>query len=257
MAVRKNKLKATSASKKSGAKPLAKLASTYKKGLQLLKFWTIRLVVFFFASSIFMVILYRFVPVLLTPLMLIRVVEQIGAGKEIKLKKDWVDFEECGYVPLAAVAGEDAQFLIHNGFDFEAIGNALKHNKNHKKIKGGSTISQQTAKNVFLWPGRNWIRKGIEAYFTMLIELVWSKERILEVYVNVIEMGDGIYGAEAASKKYYKKSAKRLTKSEAASIVSILPSPRKWSVTHPTSFVQKKQRWIRRNMTIIGKLNFD
>lgn len=257
MAVRKNRPKVVTSGKKTKRGSFSSISNNLQKWLQIIKLWIIRGLIFFFVSSLLMVILYRFVPVPITPLMVIRVIEQLGSGKEIKMKKDWASYEECGHIPLAAVAGEDAQFLEHHGFDFEAITNALKYNKKHKRIKGGSTISQQTAKNVFLWPGRNWVRKGIETYFTILIELLWSKERILEVYVNVIEMGDGIYGAEAASLKYFKKPAKNLTKTEAAAIISILPSPRKWSVTKPTNFVQKKQRWIRRNMNVIGKLNFD
>ncbi|TNF23934.1 MAG: monofunctional biosynthetic peptidoglycan transglycosylase, partial [Bacteroidetes bacterium] len=153
-----------------------------------------------FLFSILMVIVYRFVPVPVTILQLSRCVEQFQDEKPIRLKKDWEPLENISNkLQLAVVCAEDQKFLNHNGFDIEAIEKAVERNKKGKRIRGASTISQQTAKNVFLWPGRTWVRKGFEVYFTALIELFWSKERIMEVYLNVIEMGDGIYGAEAAS----------------------------------------------------------
>ncbi|HTF81038.1 MAG TPA: monofunctional biosynthetic peptidoglycan transglycosylase, partial [Cytophagales bacterium] len=199
--------------------------------------------------------LYRFIPVPFTPLMCIRLVEKKMEGKPMRFKKDWVDIEEAGPMPIAAMAGEDAKFMEHMGFDFDAINKAMDYNKTHRKKKGASTISQQTAKNVFLWPGRTWLRKGLEVYFTVLIELLWPKERILEVYVNVIEMGDGIYGVEAASKYYFKKPARKMNRLEAAKIAAILPSPRRWSVKNPSAYVTKRQLWIRNNMDYIKEID--
>ena len=148
------------------------------------------------------------------------------------------------------------EFLTHHGFDFESIGKAIDKNQKGKKLVGGSTISQQTAKNVFLWPGRSYIRKAFEAYFTALIEIFWSKKRILEVYLNVIEMGDGVYGIQAASQYYYHKDASQLTRREAAAIASIFPLPLKWSPTKPTRYLRNRQSLILRNIRRLGPLDF-
>lgn len=171
--------------------------------------------------------------------------------REVRLKKDWVSLDEMSpEMPIAVVASEDQLFFDHYGFDIKAIQKALKYNKkkNGKKIKGASTISQQTAKNVFLWDGRTWLRKGLEVYFTALIEVFWSKERILEVYLNVIETGDGIYGAEAAAQYYFNKPVSKLNTNEAAAIAAILPLPLKWSASKPSPAVKKKKEWIIRQM---------
>lgn len=215
----------------------------------------------FFIISIGLTIIYRFVPVPITPLMVIRCVEQKQDGKDMKLKKDWVSYDEISpALPLAVVAAEDQLFLDHYGFDFNAIEKALKNNEKkskRKKMKGASTISQQTAKNVFLWPSRTWVRKGFEVYFTGLIEVFWSKQRILEVYLNVVEMGDGVYGAEAAARHHFKKSAAKLSRSEAAAIAACLPNPRKWSASKPTGYISGRQAWILRNMNNIERLDFE
>jgi monofunctional biosynthetic peptidoglycan transglycosylase len=142
------------------------------------------------------------------------------------------------------IRAEDAKFYIHHGFDFEAIQAAMKYNKTHKKQKGASTISQQTAKNVFLWPSRSWLRKGMEVYFTVLIEALWSKDRILEVYLNVIELGPGVYGVEAASKKYFHKKAKNLSNREGALMAAVLPNPIKFKISRPSAYVLRRQRKI-------------
>lgn len=207
----------------------------------------------FFIISIVSVIVFRWVPVPITPLMLIRCVEQKVDGKDLKLKKDWVSFAEISpNLQLAVVCSEDQNFIKHNGFDFSAIEKAMDYNENHRKKRGASTISQQTAKNVFLWPGRSWIRKGFEIYFTFLIETIWSKERIMEVYLNVIEMGDGVYGAQATSKIYFNKNASRLSRSEAALIAAVLPNPRKFSIVRPSNYVRKRQAWVIRQMSFWG-----
>ena len=215
------------------------------------KIWrfTWKAAIWFFIISILSVILFRWLPVPVTPLMLIRCVEQKMDGKEMKLKKDWVPFDEISPdLQLAVVCSEDQNFIIHRGFDFKAIDKALDYNATHKKQRGASTITQQTAKNVFLWPGRSWIRKGLEVYFVFWIETFWSKERIMEVYLNVIETGDGIYGAQASAKTFFKKDAKYLSKSEAALIAAVLPNPLRFSVAKPSSYVRYRQNWIQRQM---------
>ncbi|WP_040540088.1 monofunctional biosynthetic peptidoglycan transglycosylase [Pedobacter arcticus] len=219
--------------------------------------WTLKLVLYFFAISVFLVLLYKFINPPVTYLMVQRAFERKADGKSWKIDKEWKDFDELSFnLRKAAIAGEDANFLHHHGFDFEAIQKAFEKNQNGKKLRGGSTISQQTAKNVFLWPGRSYIRKGFEAYFTFLIELLWSKNRILEVYLNVIEMGDGIYGAESACKTYFNKSATGLSKGEAALLIAVLPNPRKWSPASPTNYIYRRQFLILRNMRNLGKLEF-
>ncbi len=211
----------------------------------------------FFGISILWVLLLRFINPPVTWLMISRAFERKAAGKEWKIDKDWKDFDEISInMKKAAIAGEDQSFLEHNGFDFKAIERAIKKNAHSNKIIGGSTISQQTAKNVFLWQGRSWLRKGLEAYFTMLIEIFWSKQRIMEVYLNVIEMGDGIYGAEAAAQNYFHKPASQLTRREAAAIAAIFPSPLKRSATDPTRFVRHRRYLIMKNMRRLGPLDF-
>lgn len=197
-------------------------------------------------------------PVPLTPLMAIRWMEQVfDKEKEVRFKKDWVSIDKISrHMPQAVVAAEDQKFLDHFGFDREAMEKAWEGNKKGKRIKGASTITQQTAKNVFLWPGRNLIRKGLEAYFTVLMEVLWSKERIMEVYLNVIEMGEGIYGIEAAAQTYYKKPAAKLSRQEAAMIAAVLPNPRRWSPARPTPYIYGRQSWILRQMNNINPVGF-
>jgi monofunctional glycosyltransferase len=219
--------------------------------------WILYGILAFFLSSLFFVLLYTFVNPPVTPLMVIRSLQQMFHGETLVLKKDWVSLKEISpSLQLAVVASEDNRFLEHHGFDFKAIEKAKDYNekKEGKKMRGASTISQQTAKNVFLWPQRSWIRKGLEAYFTVLIELVWSKKRIMEVYLNVIETGKGIYGAEQASQIYFNKPASRLTASESALLAGILPNPIKWNPAHPTNYLLSRQHWILWNMGNIGKL---
>ncbi|MFM2393641.1 MAG: monofunctional biosynthetic peptidoglycan transglycosylase [Bacteroidota bacterium] len=222
--------------------------------------WIYKAVILFIILSIVSTILFRWIPVPVTPLMLIRVGQQAINGKELRLWKDWTPLEDISpSMQLAVVVTEDQEYLRHSGFDLEAIKKAFKSNQRGKrKMRGGSTISQQTAKNVFLWNGRNWIRKGLEVYFTMLIEIFWSKERILEVYLNIAEMGEGIYGVQAASKYYYGKDCSKLTKREAASIACILPNPRKYSPTKPGSYIQKRINWSLNQMRMWGgQLDFE
>jgi monofunctional biosynthetic peptidoglycan transglycosylase len=189
--------------------------------------------------------------------MIQRAVERKIDGKDFKIYKSWLPVEDISAnLKKAAIAGEDINFLDHKGFDFKAMETAFVKNKKGKSIRGGSTISQQTAKNVFLWPGRSYIRKAFEAYFTILIELLWGKERILEVYLNVIEMGDGIYGAEAAVQNYWGKSANSMSKSQASLLIAVLPNPRRCSPARPSRFVYYKQSLILRNMRSLKKVPF-
>ena len=193
--------------------------------------------------SIFSIIWGRF----LNPIITITQIE--GLIKYQKLDRDYISFDDMGNnVKKAVIASEDQNFYRHKGFDFDAIQRAFKHNEQGKKIRGGSTISQQTAKNIFLWNGRSYFRKGLEAVFTFVIEKVWSKDIILESYLNSIEMGQGVFGVEAASLYYFGKSAKDLTKSEAAWIAVILPSPKKYDPKNPSSGLQRKHNWVMRQM---------
>lgn len=209
----------------------------------------------FLASSIAAVLIYKWCPVPLTPLMLIRCCQQLKSGEPPRLKHRWVPLEEMSrYMPVAVIASEDQKFLYHNGFDTEAIGDAVKERVQGKRRRGGSTISQQTAKNVFLWPNSSWVRKGFEVYFTFLIETCWSKQRIMEVYLNSIEMGDGIYGVEAVARNHFSCPAAELTRSECALIAATLPNPRRYSSLRPGPYMRKRQAWIKRQMKYIPLL---
>jgi len=211
-----------------------------------------------FVASVFIVVVFKWVPVPITPLMLIRHTQDPSKQNHEGWEHDWVPIESISTnLQLAVICSEDQLFVKHNGFDIEAIEKAFDNNKKGKNIRGASTISQQTAKNVFLWPSRSWLRKGLEAYFTFLIELVWSKERIMEVYLNSIEMGPGIYGAEAASHYWFKKSAANLTRQEAATIAAILPSPLRYRANPATPYIQGRKTWIVNQMYFYGPLNYN
>jgi monofunctional biosynthetic peptidoglycan transglycosylase len=215
------------------------------------------IVVAFFASTILSVVALRFIPVVVTPLMLIRCYQQLEAGERLKLSHDWEPLEHISpHLPIAVMASEDANYLTHHGFDYQAIEKAMERNKKHpeKRKLGASTISQQTAKNVFLWPGRSWVRKGFEVYFTALIELMWPKERIMEVYLNSIEMGDGIYGAEAVANAHFNTEAKNLTKEQCALIAATLPNPRVYSSKNPSAYMLKRQKRILREMKYVERM---
>jgi monofunctional biosynthetic peptidoglycan transglycosylase len=215
--------------------------------------WIRNFVLFLFLSSLLAVVALRFIPVCYTPLMFIRMLEQKQAGKEIKLEHRWVPISEINNsLVLAVVSTEDNRFMTHKGFDFEQIGKAREEAEKGRRVRGASTISQQTAKNVFLWPGKTYLRKGLEAYFTLLIELMWSKERIMEVYLNSIEMGDGIYGAEAVAEAHFGKHAVKLTRSEAALIASTLPNPRRRNSARPSQYMLTRQSQILSLMNKVG-----
>lgn len=210
----------------------------------------LKLFLWFIGLTVLWVLIYKFVPVPYTPLMAIRAIE---GDKNYKTRHDWVPIEDISpYLQLAVICAEDQTFLSHSGFDRKAIEKAIKSNEKGKNLRGGSTISQQTAKNAFLWPHRNWVRKGLEAYFTLLIEILWSKERILEVYLNSVEMGDGVFGAEAASQYWFRTSAKKLKAENAAAIASILPSPRRYKANPPGPYVARRTQWVLRQMRYHG-----
>lgn len=216
-----------------------------------------RILLWFFLVTILWVVAYRFINPPMTLLMVMRNTERKTDGKTFKTEKEWVDLDDMSAnIKRAAIAGEDQLFVHHSGFDMKAISRAYTANKEGGRVKGGSTISQQVAKNVFLWPGRSWIRKGFEAYFTLLIEMIWGKQRILEVYLNVIEMGDGIYGAEAAAQSYYGKSCRKLTRAEASLIVACFPNPLRWTPVHPTKYIRHRQYLIMQNIRRLGPLKF-
>ena len=216
------------------------------KKLQTLLRW---IVLLFFGSTILAVFIYKWCPVYVTPLMIIRCAQQVRHGEQLRLRHHWVPLDSMSiYMPVAVMASEDQRFLTHSGFDFIEIDKAMEERRSGKRYRGGSTISQQTAKNVFLWPKASWLRKGLEAYFTVLIELVWGKERIMEVYLNSIEMGDGIYGAEAVAQQHFRRTAKTLTRPNCALIAATLPNPLKYNSKDPSSYVLKRQTAIMRQM---------
>jgi len=208
----------------------------------------------FFIISIVSVILFRFIPIPITPTILYLLGEQaFDSERRIVLKKDWESLSNISpNMKLAVIAAEDQLFYEHYGFDFAAIKKAIRNNEKGKRLKGGSTISQQTAKNAFLLPHRSYLRKGLEAYFTMLIELLWSKDRIMEVYLNVIEFGNGVYGVEAAAQHFFKKPASKLSKDEAALLAAVLPNPIRFRVDKPSSYVLRRKNWIKRQIGRMG-----
>ncbi|MCX8596925.1 MULTISPECIES: monofunctional biosynthetic peptidoglycan transglycosylase [unclassified Gilliamella] len=191
--------------------------------------------------SVFLILLMRWV----NPGGSMLMVERKIANWNINQQRIWKDWDQISdNIKIAVIAAEDQQFANHWGFDFKAINRALNYNKNNRKIRGASTITQQVAKNIFLWSSRNWIRKGVESWFTVWIELIWSKQRTLEIYLNSVEWGEGIFGIEAASRHYFGVSAKQLTKEQASLLAAILPNPRKWSPVNPNILTQKKAKWI-------------
>jgi monofunctional biosynthetic peptidoglycan transglycosylase len=216
-----------------------------------LKYGSRTLLVFALLSTLW-ILAYRFINPPVTPLMILR-----HFGEEEDLRKRWRGGEEIApEFLLAVVAAEDQMFFQHSGFDWKQIGTAIDERLKGGRLRGGSTISQQVAKNVFLWPGRSWLRKGLEAWFTVGIELCWSKERILEVYVNVAEMGRGIYGVEAAAQHYFQKPAAELTRSECALLATVLPDPRDRSPLKPTGTMRERQDWILKQMRNLGGVEF-
>lgn len=219
--------------------------------LSRIAFIAFRFLLIFIGVSILWVVILKFVPVWVTPYMISKKFEAMADGEPSKIYSDWESYDHISReAALAVVASEDQQFPNHWGFDFGEIYDAMTEKR--KRARGASTISQQVAKNVFLWHGRSFIRKGLEAYFTVLIEVIWDKERILEVYLNVAEMGKMTFGVEAASQRFYKKSAKSLTRAEAARIAAVLPNPVRFSIANPSAYVNKRTNQIMRQMRALG-----
>ena len=220
--------------------------------------WLRRFIFSFFLISITSALILRFVPPPLTPLMVIRGIQGMTEGRGFVIRKQWQPLERISPLLIQAViASEDQKFPNHFGFDFQAISKTYSNNLIGKRQKGASTISQQTAKNVFLWPTSSYLRKAIEVYFTLLIESAWSKERIIEVYLNVAEFGPGVYGAEQAAQMYFHKSALGLTSREAAMLAAILPAPRRWDAAHPTTYLLQRRRWIMQQMRNVGQIDLN
>ena len=215
------------------------------------------------AGSILLVVLFRFFPVFTSPLMFIRAYEQVSRGEQIRWHHEWVPLDSISPdLPLAVMSCEDQNFLNHNGFDWEAIQKVIQEREEGERFRGGSTISQQTAKNVFLFPTAStgklaWFRKGVEAYYTLLIEFIWGKQRIMEVYLNTIEMGDGIYGAQAVAQEHFGCDAKDLTRNQCAMIAVTLPNPLRMNSAAPTNYMYKRQSWCLRQMKWIGTFKIE
>lgn len=219
--------------------------------LRRLLLFAFKISIYFLVISIVWVVVLKFVPVWVTPFMISRKIDAFRADEDTEIHKDWESYDNISKeVALAVVASEDQNFPNHWGFDFDEIYDAMTEKR--KRARGASTISQQVAKNVFLWHGRSYIRKGLEVYFTVLIELIWDKRRILEVYLNVAEMGKMTFGVEAASQRFYKKSAKDLTRYEAARIAAVLPNPVRFSIKNPSAYVNKRTNQIVRQMKYLG-----
>jgi monofunctional biosynthetic peptidoglycan transglycosylase len=204
-------------------------------------------------SSVGAVVLFRFVPVPVSALMVERRVQSWFSDKPYRARHRWVPLERIApAMGVAVIAAEDQNFEDHFGFDWQAIEKAMAHNEHSRKKRGASTLSQQTAKNLFLWESRTWARKGLEVYFTLLLETFWSKRRILEVYLNSVEFGDGVYGVEAASRKFFGRSAGALNSGQAALLAAVLPSPRRYRADAPSGYVRGRQEWILRQMRMLG-----
>ncbi|MDG5900699.1 monofunctional biosynthetic peptidoglycan transglycosylase [Shewanella xiamenensis] len=215
--------------------------------------WLAKLVLGLFFTSILSVVLLRFID---PPMWSWRIERALFPPAPItEVRHQWRSLEQISpELQLAVIAAEDQKFAGHSGFDLDAISSAIEYNQKGKKVRGASTLSQQAAKNLFMWSSRSFIRKGIEAWFTLLMELFWDKARILEVYLNIVEFGPGIYGAEAAAKHYFGKSAAKLTRYEASLLAAVLPNPWRYKVSPPSSYVEQRSAWIRKQMRQLGEV---
>jgi len=213
----------------------------------------VKVLLWFAAISIVLVLIFRWVPPPGTALMVERKIESWTSGQPIDLQRTWQPWDKISDdLKVAVIAGEDQKFAEHWGFDVDAIQAALAHNELGGSIRGASTLSQQVSKNLFLWSGRSWLRKGLEVWFTGLIEVFWSKQRILEVYLNSVEWDEGVFGAEAAARHHFKVSAAGLSMQQASYLAAVLPNPREWSASHPSSYVSRRAGWIRQQMRQLG-----
>ena len=233
----------------SGGSFLAKSKSWWRRATRAMGL----VVCVFLVSSFISVLILRFIPVPFSSLMVQRRIESWFSPKPYTSRHNWVPLEDIApCMGVAVIAAEDQNFPDHFGFDWKAIEKAMAHNERSRKVRGASTVSQQTAKNLFLWSSRSWARKGLEAWFTLLLEAGWSKRRILEVYLNIVEFGDGIFGVEAASQHFFHKPAKRLRPSEAALLAAVLPNPHRFRVEAPSPMIQSHQAWILNQMRRLG-----
>ena len=215
-----------------------------------------KLILLFVVISFFQVVMLKWIDPFTSSVMIQRQIGNIFSGEGF-INYSWVDYDNISkQAALAVVASEDQNFPYHIGFDFEQIDKAIKENKRRNHLRGASTITQQVAKNLFLWEGRSIVRKGIEAYYTILIEFFWSKERILEVYLNISEMGKGVFGIGAASIIYFKKRPLKLNKSEGALIAAVLPNPKRYSIRNPSVYVRSRQQWIMKQMDLLGGVSY-
>jgi len=204
-------------------------------------------------SNIILIILFRFLPIPSSSFMIQKRISNLFTKENLHIEYNWVsEYKISNSIKLAVLAAEDQKFFDHFGFDFDSIYDAIDQNKNRKNIRGASTITQQTAKNLFLWSGKSFIRKGLEAYFTVLLELFWSKERILEVYINIAEFGENVYGVQAASKKYFGKNANQLSFNDSAKLAAVLPNPKRFNVNSPSQYLQNRASWIQKQMNQLG-----
>lgn len=226
---------------------------SFKKKILAAFKWVVKAAVVFFIASVLLIFLMRWINPVTSSIMIQRQISTIIKGEFNFVKYNWIDYDDVSkYLPIAFVAAEDQNFPKHFGFDFKQIEKALKQNKRGKRIRGASTITQQVAKNLFLWEGKSFVRKGIEAYFTLLIELLWSKKRILEVHMNIAEMGNNIFGVGTASWAYFKKSPAKLTLAQSALLAAILPNPNRYSAVKPSGYVRGRQNWIIRQVNSLG-----
>lgn len=217
----------------------------------------LKLLLWLVLGSVLLVLLFRWVPPPATALMVERKVESWLDGQPIDLQRNWRPWSELpDDLKMAVIAGEDQKFAEHWGFDVAAIQAALAHNQQGGSLRGASTLSQQVAKNLFLWSGRSWLRKGVEVWFTGLIELLWPKQRILEVYLNSVEWGDGVFGAEAAARHHFKVGAPYLSRQQSSLLAAVLPNPREWSASRPSARVSRRANWIRQQMWQLGSSHY-
>jgi len=216
--------------------------------------WLLALPLLFAAASVLQVAVLRFVDPPFTTTMALRYVEAWSEGDwGFRVHYQWRDLDQiAASVPISLVAAEDQRFPLHSGFDLQAIEKARDHNARGGRLRGASTISQQVSKNLFLWQGRSWVRKGLEAWYTVLIELLWPKQRIIEVYANIVELGDGVYGVQAAARQFWGKDAAQLGPAEAARLAAVLPAPRRYDARNPGPYVQRRAAWIQRQARQLG-----
>lgn len=232
---------------------LIKILQWIRKFFKKLFWFTIFSIIGILVISVLLVLSMRWINPIGTSLMVERKIESWQASDDLKFQREWKGWYEISdSLKLAVIASEDQNFPYHHGFDMDAIQQALKHNADGGNLRGASTISQQVSKNIFLWSGRSWFRKGVEVWFTAWIELLWSKERILEVYLNSAEWGDGIFGAEAAAQYYFNTTARKLTKEQASLLAAVLPNPRNWNPAKPTPYINSRGVFIRKQMDNLG-----